>query len=205
MLMPRLTKTSTLRVVLLLMLGMLVLDFTWVQTHPDTGRRRPSRFFGMQVGGEACPDAGALRKAQGGEQETLGENEYGWKLTALDGSETSLAAHRGKVVFVNVWATWCGPCVAEMPSIQSLYDSTQKEGVAFVLVSQETPDVVKTFVAGEKYTFPVFTTHNIPDKFETQGIPATFIVDRQGAIAHKHLGSANWNTDACRKLLQALQ
>ncbi|MCL5287055.1 MAG: TlpA family protein disulfide reductase [Acidobacteria bacterium] len=203
--MPRLTKASPLRVVLLLVLGMVVLDFVWVQTHPDAGRRRPSRFFGMQVGGEACPDTGALRRTPGGQQESLGENEYGWKLTALDGRETTLEEHRGKVVFVNVWATWCGPCVAEMRGIQSLYDSAQKDGVAFVLVSEEKPEIVKTFVEKEKYTFPVFTTQNIPDKFETKGIPATFIVTRQGAIAHKQVGSANWNTDSCRKLLQALQ
>ncbi len=125
-------------------------------------------------------------------------------MTALDGRETTLGEHRGKVVFVNVWATWCGPCVNEMPGIQALYDSARKEGVAFVLVSEEKSEVVKTFVEQEKYSFPVFTSENLPDKFKTQGIPATFVVNRQGAIVHKHVGSADWNTESCRKFLRSL-
>jgi thiol-disulfide isomerase/thioredoxin len=202
--MPRLTKAFPLRVVLLLLLGLLVLDYVWVQTHPDSGRKQPNRRWEMVAMGNACPDAETLSKAQEGERETLGESEYGWKLTALDGREITLEEHHGKVVFVNVWATWCGPCVAEMPGIQALYDSAAKEGVAFVLVSEERRDTVRKFVEREKYSFPVFTTHRLPEKFQTRGIPATFVVNRQGAIAHMRVGSADWNTESCRKFLRAL-
>ncbi len=158
----------------------------------------------MRPGGNACPDSVSTRSSQPDGAETLGESEYGWKLTAVDGRETTLEEQRGKVVFVNVWATWCGPCVAEMPGIQALYDSTGKQGVAFVLVSEEEPGTVKQFIEQEKYSFPVFTTSRIPEAFKTRGIPATFIVNRQGGIAHKHLGSADWNTESCRKFLSAL-
>lgn len=178
------------------------MDFAWVQTHPEGGRGHSGWNFGTLVGGKACPDP---LDAEESEQTTLEESEFAWKLTALDGRETTLAEHRGKAMFVNVWATWCGPCVAEMPSIQALYDAAQKEGVAFVLVSEEAAPTVQKFVEREKYSIPVFTTNDVPAKFQSRGIPATFIVNRQGAIVHRHVGMANWNTDACRKLLHALQ
>lgn len=202
--MLRMTKSSPLRVALLLLLGLLTLDFVWVQTHPNAGRERRSRYSEVWSGGNPCPESVAAKPVQPGEAATLGESEYGWKLTALDGHETTLGEHRGKVVFVNVWATWCGPCVAEMPGIQALYDSAAREGVAFVLVSEERPDIVRKFVEREKYSFPVFTTHRLPEKFQTRGIPATFVVNRQGAIAHMRVGSADWNTESCRKFLRAL-
>jgi thiol-disulfide isomerase/thioredoxin len=201
----RFTKSSPLRVALLLVLGLFVLDYVWVQQHPNAGYEPRNRFSGIWSGGEACPEAGAAKAAQNGASETLGESEYGWKLTALDGRETTLAEHRGKVVFVNVWATWCGPCIAEMPSIQGLYEAAQKEGVVFVLVSEEAAPTVQKFVEQEKYSFPVFTTQVVPAKFQSPGIPATFIVSRQGAIVHQHVGMANWNTVSCRNLLHALE
>ena len=156
------------------------------------------------AGGNACPDSPPPKGAQRSEQDTLGEGDYLWKLTTLDGRETTLAEHRGQVVFVNVWATWCGPCVMEMPTIQALYDSAAREGVAFVLVSEEEPNMVKSFIEREKYSFPVFTTAHVPDKFQSDGIPTTFIVGKDGTIAHRHVGSADWNTESCRKFLHGL-
>lgn len=202
--MVRLKKASPLRVALLLLLGILTLDYVWVQTHPNADSERRTRNFGVWSGGNACPESVAAKPAQTAESDTLGESEYGWKLTALDGRETTLEEHRGKVVFVNVWATWCGPCVNEMPGIQALYDSTRQDGVDFVLVSEEEPSTVRKFVEQEKFSFPVFTTGQLPDKFETRGIPATFVVNREGSIVHKHQGSADWNTESCRKFLREL-
>ncbi|MBI1750706.1 MAG: TlpA family protein disulfide reductase [Acidobacteria bacterium] len=202
--MPRLTTASPLRIALLLLLGLFALDYVWVQTHPGGSRMWPNRHSGMRSGGNACPDPSSMNAAQQDERATLGEREYGWKLRSLDGREATFGEYRGKVVFVNVWATWCGPCVAEMPGIQALYDAVEQEGAAFVLVSEEKEGTVKSFVEQARYSFPVFTTGQIPEVFETRGIPATFIVNRQGAIVYKHLGSADWNTDSCRKLLRAL-
>ncbi len=202
--MSPLTKASPLRVALLLLLGLLVLDFVWVQTHPGGVRGRHSWDFGMAPQRNACPETTAPDATTHAAQEILGEDDYGWKLTAMDGRETTLAEHRGKVVFVNVWATWCGPCVVEMPSIQALYSVAGKEGVDFVLVSEEEAPTVKSFIEQEKYTFPVFTAGRLPEKFKTQGIPATFIVDKQGSIAHRHVGAADWNTESCRTLLRGM-
>ena len=77
------------------------------------------------------------------QEESLADIE--WKLQSLDGVETSFSAFEGKVLFVNLWATWCGPCVTEMPSIQRLYERFPREEVAFLLVSDEPPDVVGEF------------------------------------------------------------
>ena len=81
------------------------------------------------------------------QQESLTDVE--WKLQSLDGEETSLSAFEGKVLFVNLWATWCGPCVVEMPSIQRLYEQFPQEDMAFLLVSDEPPDVVEEVRPGE--------------------------------------------------------
>jgi thiol-disulfide isomerase/thioredoxin len=130
--------------------------------------------------------------------------DYSATLRRVDGADTPLEQFRGQPLFVNVWATWCGPCVAEMPSIQALYDATKDAGVAFLLISEEEADVVSRFVADGQYTFPVYVTEKLPDVFESRGIPTTFIADRDGTIIYRHTGSADWNSESCRKLLRSL-
>jgi thiol-disulfide isomerase/thioredoxin len=99
------------------------------------------------------------------------------------------------VVFLNFWATWCPPCVGEMPSIQRLYDTLKdEEGVVFVCVSDEEPDTVRKFVEEKGYTFPVYTMEGErPEDFRGRGIPTTFILSQDGKISFRHIGSAKWD------------
>ena len=128
-----------------------------------------------------------------------------WSLRDLSGKPFALRSQRGHVVFLNRWATWCGPCVAEMPGIQALYDSLRAEGVVFVLVSDEAPAKVREFVAGRKFRVPVYLCEGKPPAaYQSRGIPATFILDRSGNVVIEHSGAAYWNSPRCRRYLRRL-
>jgi peroxiredoxin len=92
-----------------------------------------------------------------------------------------------------------------MPSIQRLYDSMKTERAAFLMVSDEEPERVRKFVVKKGYTFPVYIAGGqAPAAFESRGIPATFIVDRTGAIVFRQVGGAKWDDDSCRRFLHKL-
>lgn len=129
----------------------------------------------------------------------------GWSVRSLEGTEVELSQFKGRVVFVNFWATWCKPCVTEMPSIQSLYNHLKHEGVVFLLISEEKEETVQDFVDEKRYSFPVYLcAADRPPAFKSRGIPATFILDRDGEIVFKHVGSAKWDDKSCRSFLRGL-
>jgi thiol-disulfide isomerase/thioredoxin len=128
-------------------------------------------------------------------------------LAGLDGKPFPFENLRGKVVFVNVWATWCPPCIAEMPNIQSLYEKVGSEKIAFVLLSidEGADDKVQKFIDKKGYTFPVYRpASQIPDQFQSSAIPTTFILSPEGEIMDRHEGMANYNTPEVQKYLQSL-
>jgi len=131
--------------------------------------------------------------------------DYDWTVQSLDGQDFKMAHTRGKVVFLNFWATWCSPCVAEMASIQRLYEKLKDKGVLFVCISNEDSSKVSRFVKRKGYTFPIYTMRGSPPAvFNTQRVPTTFILSRDGSIALKHIGSANWNDDKSVDLIKGL-
>jgi thiol-disulfide isomerase/thioredoxin len=135
----------------------------------------------------------------------LGVVDPRWTLESLDGKQLSFGSLAGRVVFVNIWATWCPPCVAEVPSIQDLYDSVKDRGVAVVLVTQEDPEHVRRFVAEKGWNVPVFIARDgIPQVFQCDAIPTTFIVNRRGEVVYQHTGGVDWNTSECREFLLGL-
>lgn len=125
---------------------------------------------------------------------TQTEMDYNWRVRGLDGKEFDLGKTKGKVIFLNFWATWCPPCVAEMPSIQRLYDKIKTEGIDFICVSDESRTKVSKFVKEKGFTFPIYTLiGEKPQVFKTRGIPATFIISQDGQIVFKHVGGAKWD------------
>jgi thiol-disulfide isomerase/thioredoxin len=116
-----------------------------------------------------------------------------WTVKTLDGVEVNLKEYAGnKTVFLNFWATWCPPCVAEMPSIDTLY-GLFGETMAFVCVSNESAEMLKDFIKEKKYSFPVFYSETpSPSELNAAGIPATFIIAPDGKILLKHMGGADW-------------
>ena len=116
-----------------------------------------------------------------------------------------LSQFKGKVVFMNFWATWCRPCGAEKPTIQNLYNYLKNEDVVFLLISNEKKETVQAFVEKRKFTFPVYLyKDDLPNVLKSPGIPATFILDRDGVIVFKHVGLAKWDDESCWSFLRGL-
>ncbi len=130
---------------------------------------------------------------------------YDWSVTAMDGSKLNMSELKGKTLFINVWATWCPPCRAEMPSIQKLYESMSGEGVTFVLLSNEDTTVIRSFLERNNYTLPVYQVGNPPRVLSSNAIPTTFVVSPEGRVVLKHVGGADWNRDIVHDFLRRVQ
>ena len=120
------------------------------------------------------------------------------------GQPVDLKSFAGKKVFVNLWATWCPPCRVEMPSIEKLYSSADKEKTAFVMLSLDDDfEKAKQYMVDQKLSMPVFYPNGaMPDLFNVRGIPATFIFDEKGQLIKSTEGSDDYDTDAYRQLLK---
>jgi thiol-disulfide isomerase/thioredoxin len=107
-----------------------------------------------------------------------------------------LSQFKGKKVFVNLWATWCPPCRAEIPSIEKLSVKTDKNKAVFIMLSlDDNFDKAKSFATKNNMTLPVyFPAANLPQLFTVRGIPATFIFNEKGELIHRQDGSANYDT-----------
>ncbi|MCX6216782.1 TlpA disulfide reductase family protein [Spirosoma sp.] len=140
------------------------------------------------------------------ESPVASEYPYQLSLMTLDNKQVSLSELKGKVVFLNQWATWCPPCRAEMPAIERLYQSLDKQKIAFVMLSlDEDPQTVRQAIQQKGFSFPVYTPASaLPDDFATQAIPTTLILTRDGQIAQRIEGMANYDTDEFRRYLLSL-
>ena len=126
-----------------------------------------------------------------------------FSLPGLDGKMVSLADYRGKVVLLNIWATWCPPCVEEMPSMEKLYQALKGDDFEILAVSVDVSGakVVTPFMKKNKLSFPALTDTkgSIKSLYQTTGIPESFIIGKDGNIAEKVIGPRDWATpDAIR-------
>lgn len=129
---------------------------------------------------------------------------YDWNLVDENGNGFNFNDAKGKVVLVNFWATWCPPCIAEMPSLEKLYID-YKDDVVFLLVSNEKQEVVSKFKQKNAYDFLVYASVSAnPELLEATSIPRTFVIDKEGHIVIDKTGAADWNSDSVRKLLDEL-
>ena len=134
-----------------------------------------------------------------------GRADLNWKLKQIDGTVVSLQDMKGSVIFLNLWATWCGPCVAEMPSIQKLHDSMKGQDVRFVLVSDEDVEVIGKFAKKQGFEIPFYSSASeMPATYSRDGVPLTYIIGRSGEIFFHHLGKADWSTEASQSFLRAV-
>jgi thiol-disulfide isomerase/thioredoxin len=129
-----------------------------------------------------------------------------WQIRSLEGKPVQLAAFKGKVIFLNFWATSCGPCVAEIPGIEGLYDSVKNENVAFLAVSQEKPERMHEFLEKNRLTVPIYLAEEkLPPDLPVLAIPVTYILDRNGKAVFRSVGAANWDDDSARSFIRALE
>lgn len=122
------------------------------------------------------------------------------------GQLVNLRDLRGKAVFVNLWASWCPPCRAEMPGIEALYQKVDKAKVAFVMLSlDENPARAQKFCQKQGYTFPLyFRAGALPAPFDASSIPSTVILGPAGQLAARHDGMADYDTPEFKAALEAL-
>ena len=153
-------------------------------TQQASGSQAPSSDAALDVG-SAMPDYSA---------------------TALDGSKFELASHRDKVVLLNIWATWCGPCRYEIPELQTLQSKYGARGfeVVGISVDESGVDSVKQFVAANKMTYPIAidAEGRIAGMFQTSVLPTSVIVDRSGRVVWKKYGAIEPNDDELRKAIE---
>ncbi len=134
---------------------------------------------------------------ESGRQETavgvkVGEIAPDFTLTDLEGNSIILSEYRGKVVFINFWATWCPPCRAEMPEIEAVYQEYKDKGVVVIGVDiLEPEDVVRQFVeqGGYSWTFVLDTTGAVSDDYKIAAIPTSFFIDGEGIIQAVNIGA----------------
>jgi peroxiredoxin len=129
-------------------------------------------------------------------------------LTDLDGRPHSLTGLRGKIVFLNLWATWCPPCRAEMPSIQQLYSDFQNNHDFVVLAVSEDSDAkpVPGYVHQNHLTFPVLLDPRnlVGEAYDVSGLPESFVIGRDGRIVAHHVGPYDWASADMRNALNDL-
>jgi peroxiredoxin len=138
-----------------------------------------------------------------------GSEAPGFRLPSLAGGEVDLASQRGKVVVLNFWATWCPPCVAEMPSLERLHRALSPEGLSVITVStDEDEGALRRFVSEGALTVPVLKDPGgrvAASAFRTTGYPETFVLDREGRLLEHVVGPAEWDSperlDQLRRLL----
>ncbi len=118
-------------------------------------------------------------------------------LPALQGKEITLSELQGKLVFLNFWATWCGPCRAEMPSMDILYQELPEEKFEMIAVNVNEPaDTVRTFVEENGYSFPILFDEagEVSAMYQVQGIPTTWIIGPEGDVLGRLVGTTEWDT-----------
>jgi peroxiredoxin len=121
----------------------------------------------------------------------------GFTLPDLAGRSVSLSAFRGKVVIVNFWATWCGPCRREIPSLERLYQSRKEKGLEILAVSVDrtSSSKVASFVTDHQMSFPVLLNPNgdVGQRYWAKAIPSSFVLDKKGVIRWKVQGTMEWD------------
>ncbi len=136
----------------------------------------------------------------------LSDKDLNWKLQNKEGENIDLIKSKGKVIFINLWATWCPPCVGEMPEIQKLYDHFKdNKNIDFFLITNDNISKIKSFITKREYTFPTFhSVGETPIPFRVRSIPTTFLISKDGKIVLKETGAANWGGKKMIKIVDNL-
>ena len=121
-----------------------------------------------------------------------------FSLTDLNGKWVEIKQLKGKVIFLNFWATWCGPCKEEMPSLEVLHRQFKEKNFVLLTISVDYEGIkpVQEFINKHQYTFPVLLDPKgeTLDLFEVKGIPTTFLIDKKGKMVGKAIGPRDWKS-----------
>lgn len=133
------------------------------------------------------------------ENKELPVADFNLRAKDLDGQLINMEDYKGKVIFLNFWATWCMPCVAELPSINKLYKELKDENIVFLLISNEQIEKVTSYHERKKYDVPFHIIDKdgfIPQQYYSRSIPTTFIINKEGKIVKVSSGAEDWDDEA---------
>ena len=129
---------------------------------------------------------------------------FDYALRDLSNKKVTARIGDGRITFLSFWATWCAPCVAEMPSIDALYRD-YKDQVDFVLVTRENPEVVQRFLDKKDLNLPIYRPMaEVPEPLFSKTLPTNYLIDAEGAIVISEKGAADWNSKKVRDVLDGL-
>ncbi|PKP51892.1 MAG: redoxin [Bacteroidetes bacterium HGW-Bacteroidetes-1] len=138
------------------------------------------------------------------QQDHVSAEAYQWEFSSLDGETVRLSDFGSQPVFLNFWATWCPPCIAEMPDIQDLYDN-YGDKAAFLLVTNEEPAIVRSFMKKRGFNMPVYIQKGgVPPVFASNSIPTTFLISAEGNVLIRKTGAAKWNSKKMQATMKQL-
>jgi len=137
-----------------------------------------------------------------------GDRAPEFQLPSLDGRTVNLSSYRGKVVMVHFWATWCPPCVEEIPTLERLYRAYFGRGLEILAVSVDEggAGAVGQFMQKNRFALPVLlnSDQSVSRAYGTFKFPETYLVDREGVVRRKIIGAADWMSPAAQEIIQAL-
>ncbi|WP_226294267.1 TlpA family protein disulfide reductase [Aquimarina algicola] len=129
---------------------------------------------------------------------------YDWKLHGVNTESINFNEAKNKVILVNYWATWCPPCIAEMPSLQELYND-YKDDVVFLFVTTDDDPELNKFMKNKNYNYPIYRSlSEAPKPFDGTSLPTTYLIDKNGTIVIDKIGAADWNSNKVRKTIDDL-
>ncbi len=129
---------------------------------------------------------------------------FEYYLKDLDGGDKQISVGKNRIVFVSYWATWCPPCIAELPSIQKLYESYGNT-VDFALITKEEPKVVSKFLKERGWDLPVYNAlMKTPSKLNDKQLPTSYLIDGNGKVLIQETGASDWNALKIRQVLDGL-
>lgn len=137
----------------------------------------------------------------------LNETDYRFEMTDQEGMLLNLDTFEGEVLFINLWASWCPPCIAEMPTIQALHDDVADHGnINFIMLSMDQDrEEGRKFMNNRGFEMPYyFPVSLVPAELSSPYLPTTFIISAEGQVVYKHEGFGNFDTPEFRVFLLSL-
>ena len=141
------------------------------------------------------------------DDESIATADYNFILLDTEGKRKQFTEFEDKVVFINFWATWCPPCIAEMPDIHDLYQEMKFRDIEFVLISLDDDfQKAKDFVKKKEFEFPIYQLASpLPQVYESSAIPTTYVISPKGKIVVSKSGMAKYNTKKFKSFLEELK
>ena len=161
---------------------------------------------GLLATGAMNPNVEQINEASTTNESLATKADFNLNLINSKGEKVSLEQYRGKVIFINFWATWCPPCVAEMPGINDMYNDIDKDKIEVLMVSFDQKfEKAINYKSKNNFDFEVYApTAAIPQMYNSPSIPTTFIINSKGELAFTHKGMADYNRQNFKDFLKTL-